>query len=126
MVIGSGSVRVMHCVFSQSLASITDTQYSPAGKSKRSSLVEVNPFGPVQLMETGFSPPLIMRLIEPFDAPLQLMLLPFITEAWRAMLNGFGPVIFTVSIKEHPFKSVAKTLYSPGARFSMGLPETGP
>ena len=53
----------------QLLASVRLSEYSPAARSVRSSSVEVNQPGPVQLIAYGCVPPLMVMLIDPSSDP---------------------------------------------------------
>ncbi len=61
------------CWAEQPLASVTFAVYCPPARALRSSSVLRKPFGPVQLMEKGATPPPTVRLMAPSSKPSQML-----------------------------------------------------
>ena len=86
-----GCVRVVLALAVHPFASVMESTYVPAMSEEMSSFVLVKLPGPLQLRPNGVVPPTIVALIDPVEAPEQLMFVPPTTVgALREALSTAG------------------------------------
>jgi hypothetical protein len=106
-----GSDKVIEMDDVHPFASVTVTVYIPAFSAEISSIAEVNAEGPVHAYVYGASPPDTVRLMDPSDAPLQVILYPPAKVAAEYVRDNAGcTVIRILEVVVQPFLSVTNTV----------------
>ena len=93
-------------VVAQPLLSVTVTSYVPPSRPDKSSLEEVNPFGPVHEYVYGPVPPVTVRSIVPSLPEISSVEVPLAESA-------AGSLIVELAVSVQPLSSVIITVYVP-------------